>query len=137
MIVDDQGRVLGRHDGYFRYTVGQRRGLGVALGEPAYVSDIDPDTGRVTVSNRASVQHRRITLTDCNWFDRPAPDQQVRVRVRHRGRLAPCRVRTDGELVQVDLDEPVHAAAPGQAAVFYDGDRVLGGGWIVGAEVGA
>lgn len=129
-IVDEQGTVLGTHDGYWRFTIGQRRGLGVALGEPAYVVRIEPETRRVVVStDRDRVSHAGLVARGCNWFDRPEPDRLVRVRIRHRGTLVPCRVGP-GEAPMVTFEEPAWAVARGQAAVFYAGDRVLGGGWI-------
>lgn len=136
-IVDETGRVLGRHDGYFRYTVGQRRGLGVALGEPAYVLRVEPDTKRVVVTTGADrLAHAGLLASGGNWFDRPDPDRVVHARVRHRGRLVPCTVGR-GDPFEVRFLEPERAVAPGQAVVFYDGDRVLGGGWIARALAGA
>lgn len=129
-IVDETGRVLGRHDGYFRYTVGQRRGLGVALGEPAYVLRVEPESRRVVVSTGAHrLAHHGLIASRGNWFDRPPADRVVHARVRHRGRLVPCTVG-EGDPFEVRFLEPERAVAPGQAVVLYDGDRVLGGGWI-------
>jgi len=132
-IVDEAGVVLGRHDGYFRFTVGQRRGLGVALGVPAYVVRVEPRTQRVVVStDPARATHQGLMATGCNWFDRPDPSQVVHARIRHQGTLLPCRVGS-GERAEVTFLEPAWAVAPGQAVVFYDGERVLGGGWITEA----
>lgn len=131
-IVDESGTVLGYHDGYYRYTVGQRRGLGVALGHPAYVLRVESDTRRVVVGTDDRLAHAGLTMTHCNWYAEPPPDQPVQVRVRHRGGLAPARVEV-GEVTRVVFDAPVRAVAPGQAAVVYDGERVLGGGWITQA----
>ncbi len=129
-IVDETGVVLGHHDGYFRYTVGQRRGLGVSLGRPAYVLRIEPQTRRVVVTTGVSLlDHVGLRAGAANWYDRPGPDQTVHVRIRHRGRRVPCRVGS-GAVFEVQFLEPERAVAPGQAAVFYDGDRVLGGAWI-------
>jgi len=129
-IVDETGAVLGRHNGYFRYTVGQRRGLGVALGRPAYVLRIEPDSRRVVVTTGvALLDHKGLRAGSANWYDRPDPGREVQVRIRHRGRKVPCRVG-DGEVFEVAFLEAERAVAPGQAAVFYDGDRVLGGAWI-------
>ncbi|TNE85511.1 MAG: tRNA 2-thiouridine(34) synthase MnmA [Deltaproteobacteria bacterium] len=131
-IVDALGRVLGHHDGYFRYTIGQRRGLGVALGRPAYVTRIEPETRRVVIGFGEELEHAGLVADAGNWFDRPTPDQTVHVRLRHRGGLVPCRVRASepGEPLTVDFLDSARAVAPGQAAVFYEGDRVLGGAWI-------
>jgi tRNA-specific 2-thiouridylase len=131
-IVDEDGLVLGRHDGYYRYTIGQRRGLGVALGYPAYVLRIEPETRRVVLAPDERLGAAGLLAANCNWFDRPAPDQVVLARIRHRGRLIPCRVGP-GSPTEVRFLEKARAVAPGQAAVFYDGDRVLGGGWITGS----
>jgi len=128
-IVDLKGRVLGQHEAYYRYTIGQRRGLGVSLGYPAYVSGIDAETKRVILSPQSGIMHTGLVATQCNWFDRPHPAQIVHVRIRHRGKLIPCTV-SDGDPCEVTFLEPGFAVAPGQAAVFYDGDVVLGGGWI-------
>jgi tRNA-specific 2-thiouridylase len=130
-IVDQDGQVLGQHDGYFRFTIGQRRGLGVSLGYPAYVLRIEPETCRVVIAPDESLRADGLIAENCNWFDRPDPDQVVQARIRHRGTLIPCKV-SEGSPVRVDFLEPARAVAPGQAAVFYDGDRVLGGGWITG-----
>ena len=130
-IVDEAGQVLGRHDGYARYTIGQRRGLGVAAGVPMYVTAIDPATARVTIGPRERTLGRRLTAGRATWHaDVPeAFDATVQVRYNHRG--APGRVRLTGpESFTVEFAEGVHAITPGQAAVVYDAGRVLGGGWI-------
>jgi len=129
-IVDETGAVLGRHDGYFKYTIGQRRGLGVALGRPAYVLRVEADTRRVVITTGVSLlDHIGLRAGSANWYDRPDPDEVVEVRIRHRGRRVPCRIGA-GDVFEVDFLEPERAVAPGQAAVFYSGDRVLGGAWI-------
>ncbi len=129
-IVDESGQVLGHHDGYYRYTVGQRRGLRVALGTPAYVVRVEPAPHTVVVTtDPARIGHLGMVLRQCTWLARPSPGAMVEVRVRHRGRRIPCRL-TDTDPVEVELLEPERAIAPGQAAVFYQGSRVLGGGWI-------
>ena len=131
-IVDAQGQVLGEHDGYFRFTIGQRRGLNVALGRPVYVTRIEPETRRVVVGFADDLMHGGLKADRANWFRRPEPDEVVMVRLRHRGKLVPCRVRESApeEPLFVDFLEEARAVAPGQAAVFYDGDTVLGGAWI-------
>ncbi len=137
-IVDERGNVLGRHDGYFRYTIGQRRGLRVALGKPAYVIHVDAETKQVVVSTDLSrLDHVGLIANTANWYDRPDPAREVTVRIRHRGRKVPCRVGAGDDRFQVDFLEPERAVAPGQAAVFYDGERVLGGAWIGRALRGA
>lgn len=131
-IVDEEGRVLGRHDGYFRYTIGQRKGLRLALGYPVYVLRIEPETRRVVVARDEKLGASGLFASNCNWFDRPNPEEVVNVRIRHRGRLIPCRVGAD-DPTEVRFLEKARAVAPGQAAVFYQDDRVLGGGWITGS----
>jgi len=130
-IVDEQGRVLGHHDAYWRFTVGQRRGLGVAVGTPVHVVRVEPRTRRVVVAPTHRLEHAGLLADRCTWFDRPAPDRVVSARIRHRGPLHPCTVHpaADGA-VEVRFRTSAWAVSPGQAVVLYDGDRVLGGGWI-------
>jgi len=132
-IVDADGRKIGDHQGIHRYTVGQRRGLGVALGKPAFVSRIDPD-GTVTVGDAEAIASHRATLDAGTWSDDVtfplAAD--VQVRARHRG--APARLELMGDGLVVEFTEPVRAVSPGQIAVAYDGDRVLGGATILAAS---
>ena len=133
-IVHEDGQVLGSHDGYFRFTVGQRRGLGVAYQAPLFVLRVEPETRRVVVTdNPEHLSHSGLWASGANWFDRPAPDQVVQVRIRHRGRKVPCRVHAEDPIFRVDFLESERAIAPGQAAVFYQGDKVLGGAWIARA----
>ena len=129
-IVGPDGAVVGSHDAYWRYTVGQRRGVGVAMGYPVYVTDVDPGARRVTIGPREALQHSALTASGWTWIDRPAPDRVVGARVRHNGGVLPCRVGEGSDGVRVELLEPAWAVAPGQAVVIYDRDRVLGGGWI-------
>jgi len=132
-IVDESGRVLGYHDAYFRYTVGQRKGLGVALGYPAYVIRVEPETKRVVVGTKDSLVHHGLHARDCNWFRDPVEGEKLDVRIRHRGGTLPCTIHPDGDNVTVSFLEPGRAVSPGQAAVFYQGDVVVGGGWITKA----
>ncbi len=128
-IVDASGKELGRHDGYFRFTVGQRRGLGVAIGSPVYVSHIDPETCTVVVAGGEELWHNGLEARAWTWFDRPTPDEPVEARIRHQGHRIACRVGS-GECCEISFSSPAWAVAPGQAVVVYRGDRVLGGGWI-------
>lgn len=134
-IVDEAGKVVGRHDAYYRFTVGQRRGLAVALGAPAYVSRIDPETRAVVVTtDPAKLGAMGLTATGACWHAAPVEEETVGVRVRHRGRVHPARVTVgEGGAFSVRFSEPVRAVTPGQAAVVYRGETVLGGGWIEGA----
>jgi tRNA-specific 2-thiouridylase len=131
-IVTEDGRVVGTHDAWWRFTIGQRRGLHVALGAPAYVLRVVPEARQVVVTtDPARLGSWSLTARDAVWAERPAADRAVAVRVRHRGARVPARVeaRDDGTFGVV-FEAPVRAVARGQAAVVYDGDRVLGGGWI-------
>jgi len=133
-IVDSAGNVLGTHDGVGHFTIGQRRGLGVARGEPMYVTRIDPATATVTIGPRDEVVSLRLSASGANWHvDPPALgsefDAVVQIRYNHGG--APGRVRITGaETFEAAFAEPVTAVTPGQAAVVYEGRRLLGGGWI-------
>ena len=132
-IVDGAGRVLGRHDGIGRFTVGQRRGLGLASGDRLYVIGIDAPARRVIVGDEASLLAEGCVVARVRWipFERPAGTLRATVRVRstHAGVAATVVDRGDGT-ADVRFEEPQRAITPGQAAVFYDGDLVLGGGWI-------
>jgi tRNA-specific 2-thiouridylase len=137
-IVDEGGRVLGRHDAYYRFTVGQRRGLDVALGVPAYVLRIEPATKRVVVTtDPRKLGSLELAATGATWHEVPSDDEPVTVRIRHRGRLEPARVEVgaDGKTFRARFEDPVRAVTPGQAAVVYRGDQVLGGGWIEASRV--
>jgi tRNA-specific 2-thiouridylase len=135
-IVDEGGRVLGRHDGIHHFTIGQRRGLAIALGERLYVKSIDAAHNRVTVARAEALGARGADLSGVSWIAGAAPDAplraEVRVRYRHGGAKATVEPRADAA-ARLHFDEPVAAVTPGQAAVFYDGDVVLGGGWIEGS----
>lgn len=132
-IVDRSGRSMGRHEGIDRFTVGQRRGLGVAAGRPLYVVEIDAPSRRVVVGDAESLLRDSCTVDRVQWipFERPKGPIRVLARIRstHAGALATVVDRGDGTAV-VTFDDPQRAVTPGQAAVFYDGDLVLGGGWI-------
>ncbi len=130
---DEDGTPLGRHEGYPFYTIGQRRGLGLWLNRPVFVKDIDPTTNRVTLSPLSSLERREMVLTDWRVV-RPddvlgRSDVDVRIRYRKQLNRATVTLLPDGRL-HVRLHEPLTAIAPGQAAAFYRGDRVLGGGII-------
>ena len=128
-IVDEAGSVLGRHDGYFRYTVGQRRGLGIAAAHPLYVLRVEPTTRRVVVGPEDRLLETALVASGLNWFRRPSHREPVTARIRHRGALIPCAIEGE-DPATVRFKAPARAVAPGQAIVFYAGDEVLGGGWI-------
>lgn len=140
-ILDADGERVGEHAGAAGYTVGQRQGLGVALGEPRYVSRVDPLANVITLARRQDLETTTIGLDDVRFVagEAPAaPSFRAEVRVRHRGALVPATVHLESRSRwTVETDTPVWAAAPGQAAVFYDGDRCLGGGRITPASAAA
>ena len=137
-IVDLSGAVLGRHDGISRYTIGQRRGLGVGGGDALYVVRLEPESRRVVVGPRAALAKTRVALYGVNWLgDGTIPDAGFACAVKLRSAQDPVAARLHGGpegTAEVALDEPEHGVAPGQACVFYDGTRVMGGGWIRGAD---
>ena len=136
-VVDGEGRTLGEHEGIHRFTIGQRRGLGLASSERRYVTALDPARNRVVVGTRDDLATRTAIVEDVSWIDgeAPAPDLQASVRVRYRDEGAAATLEPlAGRRARIHFDEPVHAVAPGQAAVFDRGDAVLGGGWLAGAE---
>lgn len=131
-IVDAGGRVLGRHAGTHRFTIGQHRGLGnlrgVPAGERRVVTALDAAGGRVVVGDRAQAARRELVLDDVRWHGPLAAD--LAVQLRHRGEAWPAAIEADGARLRVRLDGEGAVVAPGQAAVLYDGARVVGGGWI-------
>ncbi len=131
-LVDTAGNVIARHDGFERFTIGQRKGLGVALGERRYVVRIDPDTRRVVIGTRDDLMRRSLTIRRVNWLCEP-PTRSFRcsTKIRYLHEAAPSLVTPlDDDQVQIVFDVHQAAVTPGQAAVFYDGDCVLGGGFI-------
>lgn len=133
-IVTSDGRTLGRHDGVHRYTVGQRKGLGVAVGEPLYVIATEPATQRVIVGKSKELYRDTLVANNVNWVSLAPIAAPVRaeVKIRNKHAAAPATLLPAGgpSRVEVRFDTPQRAVTPGQAAVFYDGDLVLGGGWI-------
>ena len=130
-VVDTRGRVLGRHRGHHGFTVGQRKGLGVATGEPLYVLSTDAPANRVVVGPRADLATHTVPLTGAVLH---RDDARVdRVKLRYRSEPVPCRVATHGERVEITLAEPAAGVAPGQTACLMDGDRVVGHGTIAAA----
>jgi tRNA-specific 2-thiouridylase len=133
-IVTTSGEVIGRHQGLHRFTVGQRKGLGFAAGRPMYVVALEPKTKRVIVGEDGELRRATCDVRDVNWVSIAEPAQPVRaaVKVRHRHEPAPATVESlAAGGARVSFDEPQRAVTPGQAAVFYDGDTVLGGGTII------
>jgi len=142
-IVHIDGRVLGRHTGIIHFTIGQRRGLGLSTGEPLYVVRLDADRGRVVVGPRSALETHRVRLRGVNWLgdgalDAAADGREVHARVRSTRPPAPAILRVDERGVAVELLAGETGVAPGQACVLYESPepraRVLGGGWIDGAD---
>jgi tRNA-uridine 2-sulfurtransferase len=134
-IVDLAGRILGHHDGVEFYTIGQRRGLRVSSTAPLYVVGLDPETNRVMVADEKALLTETFIADRCNWIPWHEPpatfEAVVKIRYNHPGTPATVQVLSPTK-VQVTLHEPQRAVTPGQAAVFYNADLVLGGGWISG-----
>jgi tRNA-specific 2-thiouridylase len=132
-ITDVTGQLLGTHRGLLGYTIGQREGLNVAAGRPLYVVAIDLPNNRLVVGSREELLGRSLTAERVNWVSIEPPTQPVRAAAKIRSRHEPAAaliVPEGPDAVRVDFDEPQQAITPGQAVVFYDGDTVLGGGWI-------
>jgi tRNA-specific 2-thiouridylase len=136
-VVDADGEVLGRHDGVFAFTIGQRRGTGVATGERRYVTDVDPVANRVVVGPGELLERRGLVADRVSWVAGGPPDGgpfEAEVRIRYRGADVPCVVEVIGRRrIQVEFRSPQRAVAPGQSAVCYRGEELLGGGRIVEA----
>lgn len=134
-IVDTHGNVLGRHPGVIHYTVGQRRGLGLGGGEALYVVRLEPESRRVVVGPREALARCHVAVAGVNWLgDGDGGERRVAVKIRSTRSPAPATLTLDGAGgASVALDEAEEGVAPGQACVFYDGERVLGGGWITRA----
>ncbi|HLE38269.1 MAG TPA: tRNA 2-thiouridine(34) synthase MnmA [Acidimicrobiia bacterium] len=134
-IVDADGSVLGRHDGVAGFTVGQRKGLGVAVGEPRYVVAVDPSTATVRLGRRSDLAVRSCTVAGVSFVSGPVTaGSPAAVKVRYRARPVTARLFPAGDAWRVVFAEAQESVAPGQAAVFYRGDEVLGGGTITGTE---
>lgn len=134
-IVDQQGKVLGSHDGIEFYTIGQRKGLGISAPKPLYVIRLDPDKNQVIVGDVDDLVQETFRIDRCNWipFEHPRPGEEIKalakIRYNHEG--TPAIIRPDGpDRATVTLEQPQRAVTPGQACVFYQDDLVLGGGWI-------
>lgn len=131
-IVDGAGTVLGRHPGIEHFTIGQRRGLGVAMGKPAYVIRIEPDQRRVVIGPRSDLARRRLRANRANWLIEPPTEKfEGLVQIRYNSSPQAALIQPiDANCFHVEFMEPCHGVAPGQAAVCFMGDRLLGGGWI-------
>jgi len=132
-IVNETGDVIGRHNGIHNFTIGQRKGLGFATGKPVYVLSIDPEKNRVVVGEDEVLRKTTCEVEGVNWisFTRPSGAIRAYAKIRHKHEPAPATIEPlDATTARVIFDAPQRAITPGQATVFYDGDVVLGGGWI-------
>ncbi|MEO1210216.1 MAG: tRNA 2-thiouridine(34) synthase MnmA [Cyanobacteria bacterium J06638_20] len=132
-IVDQSGRVLGRHTGIHHYTIGQRKGLGIAAPHPLYVVSIDVGRNQVVVGDRSAVHFPECTVQRLNWVSIPAPSTpiSIEVQVRYRTKPSPATlIPLENNRARIVFEEPLFGVTPGQAAVWYEGDRLLGGGII-------
>ena len=136
-IVDSSGKTLGTHQGIHRYTIGQRRGLRVAMGKPYYVVGLDAKNNTVTLGPKEEVMHKKLIATGVNWLIEPPQDSlRANVKIRYNEKASTGSVYIRDELIEVEFDKPVSAITPGQLAVFYVEQgadwRVAGGAWIEG-----
>jgi tRNA-specific 2-thiouridylase len=131
-IVDNSGKIVGRHRGTYRYTVGQRKGLGIAWPHPLYVLGVDTGKREVIVGHRDELYSDGLTAAEVNWMIHPpATSVEAFCKIRYRHNAVACRISSlPGNRAEVRFAAPERSVTPGQAVVFYDGDRVLGGGWI-------
>lgn len=135
-IVTTDGTIIGQHRGLHRYTIGQRKGLGIAWKHPLHVIGLDPGLNRVVVGEKELLGRRQLAAGNATWTE-PLHQREFRAhcKIRYRQHPAPCRVLVTGEdRFELLFDTPLSAVTPGQAAVLYDGERVLGGGWIISSE---
>ncbi len=128
-IVTMEGDVVGHHNGFWKYTIGQRRGLGVSVGKPIYVIDIDPRTKKVVIGDNKFLQSYALEAVRVNWFREPKERESLTARIRHRGTLIPCTLEGRDPLI-VRFHAAARAITPGQAVVIYSGPEVIAGGWI-------
>jgi tRNA-uridine 2-sulfurtransferase len=133
-IVTTDGKVVGRHSGLEQFTIGQRKGLQVAFGQPRYVIRIEPDTRRIVIGLQEDLARSELSATDVNWLTAKAVCGQplrCQVKIRYRSKAFPATVEASGsDRFRVHFEEPCYGIAPGQAAVCYQDDMVIGGGWI-------
>ncbi len=131
-IITTDGVVVGRHDGFERFTIGQRKGLRVAMGDPYFVVRIEPDTRRVVIGTHDELARTELTAGQANWLIAPPVEPFCcQVKIRYRSQLEEATITPlSDDRFHCRFDQPRHGIAPGQAAVCYNGDRVLGGGWI-------
>jgi tRNA-specific 2-thiouridylase len=132
-MVDSQGKTVATHEGVHHFTIGQRRGLGVASGAPQYVVALDPANNVVRIGSNEELMLNTLKVDRVNWVSMDAPSEQIRanVRIRYKHEESSARLTPDGSQYAVEFDQDQRAITPGQAAVFYQDDLLLGGGWII------
>jgi tRNA-specific 2-thiouridylase len=136
-IVRSSGEVVGEHDGYAGFTVGQRRGLGGGFAEPLFVLEIRPESREVLVGTRDELYRDVVLVGEVNWLSDPVPPgSEVRVQLRYRAPAVKATVIESARRLTLSLAEPQAAVTPGQSAVLFDGDALVGGGRIVSAAAG-
>jgi len=129
-VLDKEGNVVGEHKGYMHYTIGKRKGFTVrGAHEPHYVLEIEPETNRIVVGKKEDLEVWDVAIGNINLFDERT-EFDTTVKLRYRTKAVPCHVKIEGDKAKITLKEPVLGVASGQAAVFYDGERMIGGGWI-------
>lgn len=130
-IIHVDGQVLGTHPGIIHFTIGQRRGLGIAWPEPLYVIKVNANTHQVIVGPKEALARTQLILKDVNWLDKPNPEDNVSVKIRSSQEPVPARVTyTNDNIAHVELKKPEYGVSPGQACVVYQGTQVRGGGWM-------
>lgn len=131
-IIDSSGKILGYHQGYWNFTIGQRRGLGIAARNPLYVIKISPEDNVIVAGSLMDVEGKRFIVKDVNWLSRDIKkEMELDVKIRYNHKKSPALIKgIGGNKAEVNFKEPQNAITPGQAAVFYDGEYVSGGGWI-------
>ncbi len=131
-IVTIDGEIVGHHEGIESYTIGQRKGLGIAMGEPYFVVRIEPDSRRVVIGPRAALQERNLTATKVNWLVQPTNERfSANAQIRYNSEAHPAEIELhDRNTIQVTFHQPILGVTPGQLCVVYADNRVLGGGWI-------
>ena len=131
--VDKEGKVLGEHKGILNYTIGQRKGLGIAIGKPAFVTKMDTETNQITIGDNDDLFSRYVTAEDVFFTSGSASDwdgKDVKAKVRYAAQPSEAKLEVDGNNIMLTFEEPQRAATPGQSLVIYSGDKVIGGGFI-------
>ena len=132
LFVDKNGNILGAHRGYPFYTIGQRKGLDIALGKPAYVTEIRPESNVVVLGDETDLEKKEMTVSKINWmkYDGVTPGMEAVTKIRYKDKGSLSQLYPEGQAVKVRFFENAKSIAPGQSAVFYEGDDVIGGGII-------